>query len=52
MLSIAPRTVTGMLGSLKPARGTYRWNGLPSVMIRVVPSEIKDQHGKVIQVIG
>jgi hypothetical protein len=52
VVSLSPQTLVEVLGSLKPARGDYRWNRLPNVVIRVVPSEIKDQHGKVIRVIG
>lgn len=52
VLSLAPQTVMEMLGSLKPERGIYRCAGLPTVVMQVVPSEIKDQDGKVIQVIG
>ena len=33
-------------------RGSYRWDDLPGFEIEVVPSEIKDPEGGVIQVIG
>jgi suppressor of fused len=51
-LSLVPKTVEEMLRSLRPERGTYRWASLPKVVVEVVPSEIKDQKGRVIQVIG
>jgi suppressor of fused len=52
VVSLSPETAREMLGSLKVERGTYHWARLPTVVIQVVPSEIKDQDGKVIRVIG
>jgi hypothetical protein len=52
VLSLSPQTLVEMLASLKPERGDYRWSRLANVVIQVVPSEIKDQDGKVIKVIG
>ena len=52
VLSLSPQTLVEMLASLKPERGDYRWSRLANVVIQVVPSEIKDQDGKVIKVFG
>jgi len=35
-----------------PARGTYRLKGFPDLLLFVVPSEIKDPKGNVVEVIG
>jgi hypothetical protein len=37
---------------LKPQRGTCTWPEYPRFTIRVIPGEIKDQQGQVIQVVG
>ncbi len=37
---------------LAPRRGRYHWEALPGLEVTVVPSEIKDQNGKIIEVIG
>ena len=37
---------------LVPARGTYRLKGFPELVLVVVPSEIKDPKGNVVEVIG
>jgi len=33
-------------------RGSYRWEALPGLVVTVVPSEIKDHDGKIVEVIG
>jgi hypothetical protein len=52
VLSLSPPMIAEMLGALKAERGVYRWPSMPQVAIQVVPSEIKDQDGKVVRVIG
>jgi hypothetical protein len=52
VLPLSPQTAVEMLASLRPERGDYRWDRLPNVVIKVVPSEIKDQDGNVTRVIG
>jgi hypothetical protein len=44
--------VRAMLDTLKVARGTYQWPLLPGFTLEVVPSEIRDPDGKLLQVIG
>jgi hypothetical protein len=41
-----------LAAALKPQRGMYLLPCHPSLQIRVVPSEIKDSDGRVVQVIG
>ena len=52
MLRLSPAVAKEMLGTLRPARGDYRWPSLPGFVIRVVPTEIKDKDGKVAEVVG
>jgi len=33
-------------------RGSYHWDDLPGLEVTVVPSEIKDHGGKIVEVIG
>jgi suppressor of fused len=51
-VSLSDYSIAEMLGSLKPERGHYRWRRLPYLVIRVVASEIKDQDGNVVKVVG
>jgi len=37
---------------MKPERGSYSWEMLPGLELVVVPSEIKDHDGKVVEVVG
>jgi hypothetical protein len=37
---------------LSVQRGSYRWDDLPGLEVTVVPSEIKDHDGKIVQVVG
>ena len=52
IVSLSAGAVAQMLQTLQPERGIYRWPALPEVSLQVVPSEIKDQDGNVIKVIG
>jgi hypothetical protein len=52
VLSLSPETVKQMFVTLKPERGTYEWPRLPGVVVEIIPSEIKDQDGNVVEVIG
>ncbi len=51
-LWISPALAREMLATLRPQRGEYEWSSLPGFKIRVVPTEIKDDQGKVAEVIG
>jgi hypothetical protein len=44
--------VHAMLATLRPVRGTYIWPELPGLTLEIVPSEIRDPDGKLIEVIG
>jgi hypothetical protein len=52
LVSLSIETAHQLCDALRPARGIYCVAGLTSVRIEVVPSEIKDQNGNVIKVIG
>lgn len=51
-LKVPQAAVDVILSTLKPKRGVYSWDELPGLQIEVVPIEIKDAQGKVIQVVG
>ena len=52
VLSLSPAMVQQMLESLKAERGIYQWPSMPDVVVEVVPTEIKDQKGNIVRVIG
>jgi hypothetical protein len=52
VLEVTAALVRAMRKQLRPIRGTYTWPKLPGVTLVVVPSEITDPEGKVIEVIG
>jgi hypothetical protein len=37
---------------VSPQRGSYHWDALPGVEMIVVPSEVKDRDGNVVEVVG
>ncbi len=41
-----------MGAALKPVRGSYRWPSIEGFTLKVVPTKIKDQDGKVTEVVG
>jgi hypothetical protein len=51
-VTLSPQSSSDAARILRPTRGDYRFPALHNVLFRVVPSEIKDQDGKVINVIG
>jgi len=51
-VAISPALAAEMSDSLRPERGTYRWEVLKGFELEVVPTEIKDPDGKVIRVVG
>ena len=51
-LTLSPAVAAEMLSTLQPRRGDYRWGKLPDLVIRVVPTEIKGDGDKVVDVIG
>ena len=52
IVTLAPDACRCLCDSLVARRGLYRWDELPGLQIEVVPSEIKDPEGKVMDVIG
>jgi suppressor of fused len=52
VVGLRPEHCTRFCDGLPPRRGTYRWAELPGFEVVVVPSEIKDADGNVIQTIG
>lgn len=51
-LTMTPTAVEEVLGTLQAVRGKYQFAALPAVTLEVVPTEIKDSDGKVVEVIG
>lgn len=51
-LTLPKQVAADMLSTLAPRRGEYRWAGLPGLVLRVLPSEIRDQKGQVTETIG
>lgn len=51
-LEIPDALALEMQKTLLPRRGTYAWPSLSGFTLKVVPTEIKDRAGKVVQVIG
>lgn len=51
-LQISPDLAKEMLATLQPKRGDYSWKRLPGFVLRVVPTEIKDQQGNVKEIVG
>jgi suppressor of fused len=51
-LSLPPPLVAAIAADLQPRRGVYSWPGFEGFSIEVVPSEITDAEGKVIEVVG
>jgi hypothetical protein len=52
VVNVTPDAVRAMMKTLRPVRGTYTWAELPGFTLVVVPSEITDAQGQVIEVIG
>jgi hypothetical protein len=52
IVSLTAEQARTIQAELQPVRGTYRWPAPAKFQLKVVPSEIKDQDGKVIEVIG
>jgi suppressor of fused-like protein len=52
VLNVTPDAVGAMMKTLRAARGTYAWAELPGFALTVVPSEITNPDGEVIEVIG
>lgn len=51
-IEVTPVLATAIRQSLRIERGEYRWPELPGLCIEIVPSEIKDQDGQIVAVIG
>jgi suppressor of fused len=51
-ICLTPSLVEAIQQTLVPKRGTYSWDGLERFILKIVPSEIKDSSGKVVEVIG
>ncbi len=51
-MNVTGDAVQAMMKTLKVARGSYTWSELPGFTLAVVPSEITNPDGKVIEVIG
>ncbi len=52
VVNVSGDAVQAMRKTLRPLRGTYTWAELPDVTLVVVPSEITNPDGQVIEVIG
>jgi hypothetical protein len=52
VLKVTPDAVRAMMRTLRPVRGAYAWPELPRFALTVVPSEITNPDGEVIEVIG
>src|SRR5262249_17902799 len=52
VLNVTPDAVRAMMGTLRAVRGAYAWPELPRFTLTVVPSEITNPDGEVIEVIG
>jgi hypothetical protein len=51
-LRLTPALAKGMVSSLQPQRGDYRWPQLPGFIIRIVPTEVKGPKGEIETVVG
>ncbi len=51
-LHLSPSLAQTMLRGLRPERGIYTWPELPGLVMHVLPSEIRDSHGKLLRVVG
>ena len=51
-VELSPADVDALRAALKPARGVYSNPGFPGFSIRVQPTEIRDQAGKILRVMG
>jgi len=52
LIGVTPELVHAIQDTLQPRRGKYAWAGLDNFTFKVVPTQIKDQEGKVVEVIG
>jgi suppressor of fused len=52
VISLPKESCASFADGLADRRGTYRWPALPGLELTVVPSEIKDRAGKVVEVVG
>lgn len=51
-IGVTPELVHAIQEALQPRRGKYACAGLENFTFKVVPTQIKDQEGKVVEVIG
>jgi hypothetical protein len=51
-ISLPPSLAREMSDTLRAERGTYRWESLPNLVIRVERSVIKDRDGNVVRTVG
>lgn len=51
-LIVPPSLAKEILSTLQPRRGEYRFPSLPGFVLKVAPTEIKDQQGQVGDVVG
>jgi len=51
-VALSPALAREMTESLRPQRGTYRWEALKDFELVVLPTEIKDKDGNVLRVEG
>jgi hypothetical protein len=51
-LTLTPALCREMCDGVQPRRGTYTWLAFPELLLEIVPTEIKDADGKVIEVVG
>jgi hypothetical protein len=52
VVNLTPSLAQQMQETIQPRRGEFQWPTLARFTLKVVPTEIKDQDGKVIEVIG
>jgi hypothetical protein len=51
-VTVTPQLVEMIAGSLEPRRGSYSWTELPGIEVSVIPTDIRDTDGTVIETIG
>jgi len=52
VVSLPADACAELLAGIAARRGSYSWEKLPGLVVTVIPSEIKDRDGQVVQVVG
>jgi hypothetical protein len=52
IVDVNESAIHAMLATLRPVRGTYAWPELPGLTLEIVPSELRDPDGELIEVVG